>query len=206
MRNKRALSAVNTSESAGVMDLKHEKDLVDNAKSADAEAFGHLYDLYYDKVFGYAYYRVGNRFEAEDITEQVFLKALENISRFEWQGSSFLPWLLKIASNLVADHFRARKHKMVELEGEAKGIRDEACQPEEFAIRESERKEVMQAIQNLTEEQQQVITMRFMVDMTSDEVAKALNKKPGAVRALQHRAMQALSKILGEEYDEAECG
>jgi len=183
--------------------MLNEKELVDRAKNYDAEAFGQLYDLYFEKIYGYAYYKVGSRFDAEDIAEQVFLKALEKISGFEWRGVPFQAWLFRIAANLVNDYYRARKYKMVDIDDESELEVDGNQGPEESTIREIERKEVIEAIKTLTEEQQQVVTMRFIAGMSNEEVAKTINKSVGAVKALQHRAISALGRVLGEIYDEA---
>lgn len=172
------------------------KELVERAKNYDTEAFGQLYDLYFDKLFGYAYYKTGNRFEAEDIVEQVFLKVLEKIPAFEWRGAPFSSWLFRIASNLVVDHYRSTKYEAVDISEEADSLPGDSYNPEQFAIRESERSEIIDAIKGLTEEQQQVIVMRFIAGMTNEEVAKAIDKKVGAVKALQHRAIGSLGRIL----------
>ncbi|MBE0447502.1 MAG: sigma-70 family RNA polymerase sigma factor [Actinobacteria bacterium] len=172
------------------------KELVERAKNYDTEAFGQLYDLYFDKLFGYAYYKVGNRFEAEDIVEQVFLKALEKISEFEWRGAPFSSWLFRIASNLIVDHYRSAKYEAVDISEETDLLLGDDCNPEQFAIRESDRNKIVDAIRTLTEEQQQVIVMRFIAGMTIEEVAKAIDKNTGAVKALQHRAIGSLSRIL----------
>ncbi|MHB8842222.1 MAG: sigma-70 family RNA polymerase sigma factor [Candidatus Aquicultor sp.] len=179
------------------------KRLVDKAKNYDVEAFGQLYDMYFDKIFGYIYYKVGNRVEAEDIAGQVFLKALENISAFEWRGAPFSAWLFRIASNLIIDHYRSNKYELVDIAKEADTLRDNGYGPEQSAIREFNRTEVVKALKTLTDEQQQVVIMRFILGMTNDEVAQAVNKNVGAVKALQHRAIGTLGKVLGEIYDEA---
>ncbi|MDP2211044.1 MAG: sigma-70 family RNA polymerase sigma factor [Candidatus Aquicultor sp.] len=175
------------------------KELVERAKNYDAEAFGRIYDLYFDKIFNYAYYKVGNRHEAEDIAEQVFLKALEKISGFEWRGAPFSSWLFRIASNLVIDFYRAGKYEMVDIACEEHSLYDGGCGPEESAMREHDRASVASAIKTLTEEQQQVIILRFISGMSNEEVAKAIGKNVGAVKALQHRAISALGKTLGRE-------
>lgn len=183
-------------------DIVNLKNIVERAKNYDSEAFGQLYDMYFDKVFRYAYYRVGNRHEAEDIAEQVFLKALESIPGFEWRGIPFSAWLLRIASNLVIDYYRSNKYKTVDIEEETNLALDDSHDPEYSAIREFDRKEVIKAIMSLTEDQQQVIIMRFIADMTNEEVANAIGKNVGAVKALQHRALGSLSRVLGEIYNE----
>lgn len=183
---------------------ENEKYLVDRAKMYDTEAFGKLYDLYYDKIYAYAYFKVGNRFEAEDIAEHVFLKALENIASFEWRGYPFSSWLFRIASNLVVDHYRANnRYETVEVDDEAYIEGDKVVCPERLALKEFDRQEVVKAIRMLTEDQRQVVVMRFIAGMTNEEVAKAIGKSIGAVKVLQHRALGALGRILGAVFDEA---
>lgn len=175
------------------------RELVEKAKNYDAEAFGQLYDLYFDKIFGYAYYKVGKRFDAEDIAEQVFLKALEKIPEFQWRGVRFSSWLFRIASNLIIDYYRAGNREMVEISEEANFLLDDTCDPERSAINACDRDEIVSAMRTLTEEQRQVVIMRFIAGMTNEEVAKAINKNIGAVKALQHRAIGALSRSLGRD-------
>lgn len=192
-------------KSTKLMDDSFEvKRLVDRAKSFDTEAFGQLYDLYFDKIFGYVYYKIGNRIEAEDIAGQVFLKALEKISGFEWKGAPFSAWLFRIASNLIIDYYRSNKYELVDITEQMEMLPDDGYGPEQSAIREFNRTEVVKALKALTEDQQQVIIMRFIIGMTNDEVAQAIDKNVGAVKALQHRAIGALGRVLGEIYDEVQ--
>ncbi|MBI4733701.1 MAG: sigma-70 family RNA polymerase sigma factor [Rubrobacteridae bacterium] len=184
-------------------DTEQIKYWVDRAKTYDTEAFGKLYDLYYDKIYSYVYFKVSNRFEAEDIAEQVFLKALESISSFEWRGYPFSAWLFRIASNQVIDFYRSNKHEMVDVETEicVDGSIDRC--PERSALREFSRQEVVKAIKMLTEDQRQVIVLRFIAGLSNDEVAKIVDKSVGAVKVLQHRALGALGRVLGAVFDEA---
>jgi RNA polymerase sigma-70 factor (ECF subfamily) len=182
---------------------ENEKYWVDRAKAYDTEAFGKIYDLYFDKIYAYVYFKVGDRFEAEDIAEQVFLKALENIAGFEWRGYPFSSWLFRIASNLVIDHYRANKYETVDIENEICIDGDVNGCPERSALREFNRREVTRAIKMLTEDQRQVIVLRFIAGMTNEEVSKTVDKSVGAVKVLQHRALTALGKILGVVFNEA---
>jgi RNA polymerase sigma-70 factor, ECF subfamily len=184
-------------------DAEQIKYWVDRAKEYDTEAFGKLYDLYYDKIYSYVYFKLGNRFEAEDVAEQVFLKALESISGFEWKGYPFSAWLFRIASNLVIDHYRSNKYEMVDYEGEIFVDSNTDRCPERSALREFNRQEVVNALKTLTEDQRQVIVLRFIAGLTNDEVAKTINKSVGAVKVLQHRALGALGRILGAVFNEA---
>lgn len=205
LRNRRVgFSLILVKETKPMDDSVDIRELVDRARDYDVEAFGQLYDRYYDKIFSFVYYKVGNRFEAEDISEQVFLKALENITKFKWQGTPFSSWLFRIASNLVVDYFRSGKYKMVDIDGELAIEASTSCDPEQSTIRSLDRDEIINAIRTLTEEQQQVIVMKFIAGMTNHEIAGAINKSVGAVKALQHRATGALSKVLGGVYCEAQ--
>ncbi|MDI6717266.1 MAG: sigma-70 family RNA polymerase sigma factor [Actinomycetota bacterium] len=179
------------------------REIIERAKNYDTEAFGRLYDLYFDKIFRFAYCKIGSRHEAEDIAEQTFLRALEKIAEFEWRGIPFSSWLFRITSNLIVDYYRSNKYETVDIAEEAIVNHDDGCSPEQSAMQELERREIVKAIRSLTWEQQQVIAMRFFAGMTNEEVAKAIGKNVGAVKALQHRAVESLGRILGASYSEA---
>jgi len=176
------------------MDESH---LVRQAKSGDADSFAQLYDAYVERLYRYVYFRVSDEQTAEDITSQVFLKAWENLGRFQSDGVPFLAWLYTIARNQVIDHYRTRKEsvpldKIASLPANGRTV-DEQVETE-FDLQA-----MRDALQFLTEEQQQVLILKFIVEMTTDEIAQAMGKKEGAIRALQMRALQTLSKYFEEE-------
>lgn len=176
------------------------KELVELAKKYDTEAFGRLYDIYFDKIYGYVFYRVGDRAEAEDLTEQVFLKVLEAIKKFEWRNVSFVSWLFKIASNVVIDYYRrCSRMTTVPIEDyieELQGTDD----PASLAIRKFSQEKLYLAISKLTDEQQEVIILKFLTNFSNAEIARTLKKSEGAVKSLQHRALSALQRVLKGEY------
>lgn len=178
------------------------RDLVDRARKHDSEAFGKLYDMFFNRIYSYVYYKVGDTTEAEDLTEQVFMKALEAIDKFEWKGVPFSSWLFRIASNVVIDYYRTRSRvTMVPVEDFAVEL-GETESSEEAAIKKLSQEKLYIAISRLTEEQQQVIILKFLTNLSNAEIANTLGKTAGAVKALQHRALRALHKILKGAGDE----
>jgi RNA polymerase sigma-70 factor (ECF subfamily) len=173
-----------------------EQALVAQAQAGSAAAFGELYERYVDRVYSYVAFKLGDRTEAEDVTEQVFLKALESIGSFRWQGVPFSAWLFRIAHNQVVDHLRRRTRRpQVPLDVR---MRDEAPagDPEEHVDRLSEREELLAAMGKLTELQRRVIELRFAAELPNAEVARILGRTEGAVKALQHAAIAALQRHL----------
>lgn len=177
--------------------LPDESRLVKLARDGDPEAFASLYDGYFERIYRYVYFRVADEQTAEDLTSQVFLKAWENIGRYKPSGAPLLAWLYTIARNAVIDHYRTRK-ETVALD-EVIGLASEASAPDEEAELHFEAESLRLALKTLTDDQQQVLIFKFISGMTTEEIARHLGKRSGAVRALQMRALQALSRTLEEE-------
>ncbi len=177
--------------------LPDEAKLVKLAKAGDQAAFAGLYDGYFERIYRYVYFRVADEQTAEDLTSQVFLKAWENIGRYKPSGAPLLAWLYTIARNAVIDHYRTRK-ETVALD-EVIGLASQASAPDEQAELHIEADYLREALTTLTEDQQQVLVLKFISGMTTEEIARQLGKRAGAVRALQMRALQALSKTMEEE-------
>ena len=171
--------------------------LVARATAGDTEAFGQIYDLFLDRVYRYVYYRLGNVGDAEDITEQVFLNAWQAVRRYRDKGSPFIAWLLRIAQNAIIDYRRTRKQNSALDEGTV----DQALWADPVAVADLRctQGELRRAILRLKPEQQQVIIMRLIDDLSYAEVAAALGKSEGAVRVIQHRALAALREALMKE-------
>lgn len=175
--------------------VEEEQQLVEEAKSGNAEAFGALYDQYMPKIYRFVLLRVGgNREEAEDLTHEVFTHAWQNIPTYSERGFPLSSWLYQIARNRIIDHFRTKKSNVPLDEYVATEEIDEAFGPDVDATLALER--VQEAIAKLGEEQQTVLIMRFVEDRPTSEVAKVLGKTEGAVRLVQHRALRALRDIL----------
>lgn len=167
--------------------------LVDLAVQRDAEAFGQLYDLYLGPIYRYLFYRLGDAAEAEDLAEAVFLKAWEAIHRFRWQGKPFVAWLYRMAHNALIDYMRTRRP------ADSLDLHPDRAHPdrEEELDRGVTAEEIAQAIGQLTEDQQQVVVLKFLEGLDNAEIAAITGKNEGAIRALQLRALLALRRALG---------
>lgn len=177
-------------------------DVVDRARDGDAGAFAELYDLYVDRVYRFVLYRVsGDRALAEDITSEVFVRALRKIKGFTWQGRDVGAWFLTIARNLVLDHFKSGRFRMEMVgadpgEGDATKIVD----PEDEALSRVSQADLYKAIHQLGNEQQEVIYWRFLQGYSVAEAAAAMDKTDGAIKALQYRAVKSLYKLVVVDY------
>jgi len=174
--------------------VQDEESLVQRAKQRDEEAFAQLYEGYFDKIYRYVALRIGDRMEAEDITQQVFLSAIKAISSFRWRGVPFSAWLFRIAHNQVVDYLRKTKKRVsVRLEETLVASGDD---PQEAFGRKLDIERLTLATGKLTPAQREVISLRFAGEMSVAQVAKAMGRSEGAVKALQHSAIVALRKVL----------
>jgi RNA polymerase sigma-70 factor, ECF subfamily len=170
--------------------------LVDRAREGDPDAFASLYDKYVERVFRFVVYRVGGDSAlAEDITSEVFLRALRKIKGFTWQGRDVGAWFLTIARNLVLDHFKSGRFRLEMVGAEASPDVD-AVDAEDEALARVSQADLYRAIQQLGNEQQEVIYWRFLQGYSVNETAAAMGKSDGAIKALQYRAVKALYKLV----------
>jgi len=171
--------------------------LVQRAVEHDAEAFGKLYDMHVDRIYKHIYYRVGNEADAEDLTQQVFLKAWQAIHRYKKTTSPFIAWLMTISHNQVIDFYRTRKDKAyIEAEILADGP---ASRPEQTTEANFEQQHLRRAILRLGGDEQQVVILRFIEGFEFAEIASVMKKKEGNVRVILHRALVKLRDILEKE-------
>jgi RNA polymerase sigma-70 factor (ECF subfamily) len=177
--------------------LPDEQEWIRRAKDGDKEAVGTLYDHYVQSIYQYISYRVDSDTIAEDLTSDVFLRMVVKLSEFEYTGAPFGSWLFRIASNLIADHFR-RDHRETPLTMNEVPRRSGDDVLALVTIRE-EKAILRAALQTLPEEHQTVLIMRFMQGLSHADVAATVGKSVAAVRVVQHRALKALGAILGEE-------
>src|SRR5438874_2734167 len=169
--------------------------LVASAQQGDREALEELYLLHFDRIYSYLHMSVGNRHDAEDLTTQTFLKMLEAIGRFRWQSAPFSAWLFRIAHNLAMDHFRASRRWQPEEEVPEPEDATESS-AEEAALESIGRRSMLELIENLSHEQKQVLTLKFVFNFSNGEAAAILGKTEGAVKSLQHRALVSLQKHI----------
>ena len=162
-------------------------------KSIEAELAG-LYEGYYDKVARYASVHIGNRADAEDIAGDVFLKALESLGSYEKRGIPMQAWLFKIAHNLVVDYLRKTgKRRMIDIDSV---VLKSDRSPEVIAEINVEVERVKKAMEKLTREQREVLSLRFFGELTSKETAAIMGKSDGAVREMQRAATSKLRLLL----------
>jgi RNA polymerase sigma-70 factor (ECF subfamily) len=184
-----------TGELATVMDI------VARAQSGDADAFGELYDRYVDVVYRYVYYRVSNVTLAEDLTSETFIRALRRITSYTWQGRDFGAWLVTIARNLIADHFKSGRYRLEvatsDLVEAGADRREEG--PENEVLTAITNEALLEAVKTLGPEQQECISLRFLQGMSVAETAAIMGKNEGAIKALQYRAVKSLSRLLPED-------
>ncbi len=183
--------------SASEKPLQDETVLVQKAIGGDAGAFGRLYDMHVDRVYRHIYYRVGNQADAEDLTQQAFLKAWQAISRYQRTTSPFIAWLLTISHNLIVDFYRTRKDRAY-LEAESVAS-DAASDPEGAAQDSLDQQSLRKAILQLGRVEQQVVMMRFIEGFSFAEIASVLNKRQGNMRVILHRALTKLRINLENE-------
>jgi RNA polymerase sigma-70 factor (ECF subfamily) len=174
--------------------------LVELARGGDAEAFGQLYDHYHTSVYRFLYYRVGSVALAEDLTSETFFRALRSMGSFRWQGKDFGAWLMTIARNLTADHYKAGRTRL-EYATEDMGAHDSATEGPETSVLSSLTNEtLLTALKELPTEQQECLIMRFLQGLSIAETAKVLGRSDGAVKQLQLRGVRNLAKLLPEDF------
>jgi RNA polymerase sigma-70 factor (ECF subfamily) len=178
--------------------------LIERAQAGEGAAFGLLYDRYFDTVFRFVYFRVGNRQLAEDLTADTFLRALKRIGSFTWQGRDLGAWLVTIARNLVADHFKSGRYRLEVTTGDVldadRPDRGPEGSPEAAVIDHITNVDLLKAVKQLNAEQQECIVLRFLHGFSVAETAQAMNKNEGAIKALQYRAVRALARLLPDGF------
>ncbi len=183
-----------TSQSAQV---RREEELVRRAQQFDQEALSTLYQLFYPKVYNYAYIQLGDVQQAEDLASEVLLRMLESLKGYRFRGLPLSAWVFRIARNCLIDLHRRRKRRPEVALFE--GIPNAEDNPPLAAERAMTQAELRQALVHLTEEQRQVIILKFIQGMDNATVARVLGRSQGAVKSLQHRALVSLKKILSRE-------
>ena len=175
-----------------------EKRLLEQAGEYDPAVLGRIYDQYSVKIYTYIYHRIGDARLAEDLTAEVFLKMLEAVKASAGWKISLSGWLYRIAHNLVVDYFRRQpRRESLPLDERLMAAQDH---PDTRLERILTQQRLRAAVGHLTEDQQQVITLKFVEEMSNAEVAEILGKTEGAVKSLQHRALATLRGLLqGEE-------
>jgi RNA polymerase sigma-70 factor (ECF subfamily) len=183
------------------------------AAQRDPSCFAEVYEIYFELVYAYVVRRIRNRDETEDLTAEVFRKALANLPRFKWTGAPFVAWLFRIASNMIADRTKraAREGKVAFSDPEASltvgpvprgqpgQSRTQQTELEDYELRA----QLFRLVDELAEDQRRVVTMRFAEEKSIGEIADELGRSEGAVKQLQFRALENLRKRITTENTEA---
>lgn len=187
----------------------NERRLVEAAQG-DRECFAELYENFFEVVYAYVARRVRHREEAEDLTSEVFRKALENLPRFKWRGAPFAAWLFTIASNMIADRFKRARREGVEFEREHTRQSDRESSVSHLSDTQRSAHASLEAVEQqarlfhlvneLADDQRRVVLMRFAEEKSIREIAQALGRSEGAIKQLQFRALENLrGRLAGAE-------
>jgi RNA polymerase sigma-70 factor (ECF subfamily) len=181
---------------SALAETDQESELISLAATGNRDAFGRLYERYRVRVLRHAFFLTGDPLLAEDITEQTFLNALQAISRYQARGVPFVAWLLRITGNLTINHKKAAKnngHAQLPEALEAEGV---AYSPEDSCELKDDSRRIWDEVRHLPGEQRQVIIMRFIDDLSYQDIAQILGKSVGAVRVIHFRALTNLRHLL----------
>ena len=176
--------------------------LVTDAKAGNAEAFGAIFDAYVGPIHRFIASRVNRPSDAEDLTQLVFVKALEALPRYEARGIPFGGWLFRLARNAIIDQIRTRKDHLSLLAATTRETDDPG--PEARAALRDDLDRVAVALRDLTDDQREVIELRFFAGLSVLEAATAMGRQEGTIRGLQFRAIAALRRSLGIDVTVAE--
>lgn len=172
-----------------------ERSLVDRAREMDPDAWDELYSLHYGAIQRYAVFRLGDASAADDVAAEVFLEAVRGIGKYRYRGVAFRAWLYRIAHNLTADYRKKAAARLARESGDAAELGAAHC--EDFAPALDRERDVRAAVALLSDEQQQVVILRFFEGLSLAETAEATGRRAGAIKSLQHRAMARLRELLG---------
>lgn len=186
-KKSRATAAVSTRDPSEVARL------VDRAAGGNFEAFGQLYGIYLDRIYRYAFHQVQDRMTAEDITEEVFVKAWKAIKSCKGKGQTFSAWIYRIAHNHIINTLRnTQKFASIDMENIAA-----ISSPKLELEMKLEQQELTEMIADLPQNQRQVVVLKFIEGLDNRETGKIMRKSEGAVRILQMRALTALRQKIG---------
>lgn len=173
--------------------------LVNKARTGDKDALTKLYGVFREKIYRYVFFKCGNHADAEDITNEVFLRMIQSIANFQWKGIGFSSWLFKIASNLVIDYYRNKSRRNIESIEKRDYIGETNWeQISEFLDNRDLFHAIYKDTDDLTDLQKEVVNLRFIGDLSLKETAEAMSKNVNSVKAIQHAAIKKLKEKVQE--------
>ena len=170
-----------------------DEQVIQQVKNGDTEAYGMLYEQYAEVIFRYVYSHLDNRLDAEDLTEEIFLRAWRALPKYDERGLPFTAFLFRIARNSLIDYYRQKKvvSSLEEME-----IQSHEAGPEEATDMRIENHALRETIAELREDYRNVLIFRFLSGLSPEETAQVMQRSVGAVRVLQHRALSALKDLM----------
>ncbi len=180
--------------------MKDEERLIKEAKAGNCQAFSLIYQKYGKQIFSFIYWRTSDIHLAEDILQDVFLKAWNNIKTYKIKGGSIKAWLYRIARNTVIDYYRVKK-QTISLDDVSFELASSETKATELVDLKIELKKIKKAINFLPDIQKEVIILKFIEELSNKEVSKILNKSEGAIRIIQFRALKKLKEFLKDKND-----
>ncbi len=172
------------------------EELIERVRNRDPEAWDYVFNRYYPEIYAYLRYRTASEEDAEDLAATVFERAVRSIHTYKETGRGLGPWLQRIASNLVVDYYRRRGVPGRQTEALSPKLADRSPSPLEYALQMDTVEDVRKALARLPENQRNVLIYRFLLGYSLAETADIMGKNVNAIKALQHRALQNLKKIL----------
>lgn len=189
-RRRPAARVLRASQDDAPVRLLEQERLLVEAAQKNPTRFGELYELNFERVYAFIVSRVRDRDAAEDLTADVFHRALANLSRFEWRGAPFAAWLLRIAANSIVDRSKRVAREVPSIDDPA----DPGAEPDLTAI--EHRAQLFRLVDQLPPEQRRVIFDRFVEQKSIREIAEQLGKTEGAIKQLQFRALEKLRQQM----------
>jgi RNA polymerase sigma-70 factor (ECF subfamily) len=173
--------------------LNDDEQIIHKVKSGDAESYGVLYEQYAEMIFRYVYSHLDNRLDAEDLTEEIFIRAWRALPKYDERGLPFSAFLFRIARNSLIDYYRQKKNvqSLDDME-----VQSRQAGPEEVVELDIENIDLRRTIGELREDYRNVVIFRFLSGLSPEETAQIMQRSVGAVRVLQHRALAVLKDLL----------
>ena len=190
-------AAAESAERGSNAQVREEWDLVRRAQQYDEAALESLYQVYYPKIYSYAFLQMGDIQAAEDLASDVMLKMIESLKGYRFKGLPFGAWVFRIARNRLIDlHRRRRRRGEVDL---SETLSSTLANPQALTERALERGQLQVALKHLTDEQRQVLVLKFIEGFDNRSVGRSMGRSEGAIKSLQHRALASLRRILYQE-------
>jgi len=188
-----------TRDAVSQPDQVSDAELVARARH-DPDAFGQLYERYVDKIYNYMYYRTGSHYDAEDLTAKVFYQALMHVKRYVERGLPFSAWLYRIAHNLVANWYRSKNRQVINLdEMTASALQHPGEIPEKSFEHQDEQRLLLRLIRRLPEDRQQLVILKFVNQLSNQEIGQIMGRSEGAIKSLYHRTLLTLRELWIQE-------